>query len=231
MYRWQQPRLDLQSLVLGLADLRGSETVTDVGCGNGAYLAELARRGHAGQVLGVDLSPGMLLAARGRSRSAILAAGDAAALPLRDAISDLTLANHMLYHVPRPSAAVRELRRITRPGGQVLVVLNGDGHLRELHDLITTALPGSSAEQYANRERLDLDVGEGLLAAEFGTVIRHDFTSELLIEEQAAVEDYVSSMTVTQNQSDPGGVAAAVARLMPGGTFRVRTHAGCLVCR
>ena len=36
LYRWQRPRLDLPPLVLDLAGLRGSETVTDVGCANGA---------------------------------------------------------------------------------------------------------------------------------------------------------------------------------------------------
>jgi SAM-dependent methyltransferase len=37
---------------------------TDVGCGNGAYLAELVHRGHAGLVIGLDLSAGMLCAGR-----------------------------------------------------------------------------------------------------------------------------------------------------------------------
>lgn len=184
LYRWQRPRLDLPPLVLDLAGLRGSETVTDVGCGNGAYLADLARRGHQGPVPGMDLSPGMLDAARSRAPAALLAAGDAAAVPLRDAVSDLTLALHVLYHLPRPREAVRELRRITCPGGQVLVVLNGHDHLRELRDLIATALADAGG-QPPRRERLHLDDGQALLAAEFGSVTRHDFTGELLIRARA----------------------------------------------
>jgi SAM-dependent methyltransferase len=84
IYACQRPRLDLAARVLGLAALRGGETVVDVGCGNGTYLAELARRGHAGPVLGVDLSAGMLQATRGRAPGASLVAGDAAALPRRE---------------------------------------------------------------------------------------------------------------------------------------------------
>jgi len=42
IYAYQHPQLDLPAVVLGLAGLHGSETVADVGCGNGAYLAELA---------------------------------------------------------------------------------------------------------------------------------------------------------------------------------------------
>jgi SAM-dependent methyltransferase len=232
LYCWQYPRLELAPLALDLAGLCGSETVTDVGCGNGAYLAELARRGHTGRVLGIDLSAGMLRAARSCAPAAVLAAGDAAGLPLRDAVSDLTLAAHMLYHLPRPQAAVRELRRITRPGGQVLVVLNGRDHLRELRDLITAALADSADRQPPRGARLHLDDGEALLAGEFSSITRHDFTSELLIPGTGPVEDYVRSMTITQGLPDPGGLAAAVAGLIPsGGTFRVRTHIGCLACR
>lgn len=61
-------------------------------------------------MLGVDLSAGMLAAARRRAPDAALAAGDAAALPLRDHVASLTLAPHMLYHVPDLPAAIGELR-------------------------------------------------------------------------------------------------------------------------
>src|SRR5215469_16274559 len=167
IYAYQHPQVSLPAASLDLAALRGDETVADVGCGNGAYLAELARRGHAGPVLGVDLSVGMLLAARGSAPQARLIAGDAAALPLRAGACGLTLAMHMLYHVPEPTAAVRELRRITRPGGQVLVVLNGDDHLRELRDLIIAALSDLTDERPPPREQLRLDDGHDLLSSEF----------------------------------------------------------------
>jgi len=51
VYAYQQPRIDLVRETLGLAALDGPEVVADVGCGNGRYLAELARRGHAGPAL------------------------------------------------------------------------------------------------------------------------------------------------------------------------------------
>jgi SAM-dependent methyltransferase len=233
IYAYQHPRLDLPALVVGLAGLRGGETVADVGCGNGAYLAELARRGHTGPALGVDLSAGMLRAARRRAPGARLAVADAAALPLCDDAADLTLVMHMLYHVPEPSAAVRELRRITRPGGQVLVLLNGEDHQRELRALIITALREFTNGEPSRPERLRLDEGEELLAREFTSVIRHDFASELVIPGPQPVEDYVRSMGVTQNLPEPEAFIAAVGCLVSRGyqgTFRIRTHCGCLVC-
>ncbi len=87
----------------------------------------------------------------------------------------------MLYHVPEPPAAVRELRRITHPAGQVLVVLNGEDHLRELRDLITAALGNLTNAEPPLRERLRLDDGEDLLASEFTSITRYDFTGELVI--------------------------------------------------
>jgi len=96
-----------------------------------------------------------------------------------DDAADLTLAMHMLYHVPEPSAAVRELRRITHPGGQVLVVLNGEDHLRELRELIATARRDFTNGEPPGPGRLRLDEGEGLLAREFTSVTRHDFAGEL----------------------------------------------------
>lgn len=239
IYAYQRPALALPSLVLELAGLHGDETIADVGCGNGAYLAELARRGHAGPVLGADLSAGMLRAAGRRAPGAGLVVADAAGLPLPAGACDLALAMHMLYHVPDKEAVARELRRVTRPGGQVLVGLNGSDHLRELRELINEALPaagwraGSDGAAPVVSERLNLDGGHELLAGVFTSVTRHDFTAELLLPGPEPVEDYVRSMIITQDLPEPERLVAAVASRIPAGrdgVFRVRTHSGCLVC-
>lgn len=56
IYAYQHPRIDLPARILDVAAPAGGETVADIGCGNGAYLAELARPGFAGRVIGADLS-------------------------------------------------------------------------------------------------------------------------------------------------------------------------------
>jgi SAM-dependent methyltransferase len=235
LYAYQHPRLNLPARALGLAALTGTEAIADVGCGNGLYLAELARRGHAGRVLGVDLSPGMLQAARDRVPHVGMVAGDAVALPLHDGACDLTMAMAMLDHVPDPRAAVRELRRITRPGGQALVALNGHGHLQELRDAITAALPeAADGQPRAFGGRLRIDAGADLLAGEFATVTRHDFTSELLLPGPEPVEGYIRSMTIIKAVQDPGRLVAAVLRELRhdrDGTIRVRTNTGYLIGR
>jgi SAM-dependent methyltransferase len=248
IYAYQHPPIDLAARVIDVAAPAPGDVVADVGCGNGAYLAELARRGHAGRVIGADLSLGMLQAARNAVRQArvrvapveaaataeaggtALISGDASALPLKDGCADLTLAMHMLYHVPDPAAAVRELRRVTRPGGRVVVGLNGADHLRELWAVIATA-SGGDLTPYG--ERIRLDDGEALLRPVFPIVARHDFIGELRIPGQEPVAAYVRSMSRTQAAADPGRLVAAVLSRLPndpGNLFRITTHAGCLVC-
>ena len=240
IYAFQRPKIDLVSAVLEHAGLAGAETVADIGCGNGIYLAGLARRGHAGRLLGIDLSPGMLAATRAAVPGAGLAAGDAAAFPLADGAADVTLAAHMLYHVPEPRAAVAELRRVTRPGGQLLVVLNGTDHLAELRQLIVAAAEArgpATAEVVAAYEAslrsMTLDEGAELLAAAFGSVQRHDFAAELVLTDAQPVAGYVASMRA-HSMPDPDGFTQAVCARIPfgaDGTFRVTTHCGLLSCR
>jgi SAM-dependent methyltransferase len=229
IYAYQQPPVDLIGRVLELAATTGAEVVADIGCGNGLYLAELARRGHAGPVVGADMSTGMLHAARHRTRQATLLAADANALPIRDAAADLTLAMHMLYHVREPDRAVRELRRITRPGGRLIVGLNGHDHLRELRDVVAAALASLGQQAVPlMHERISLDQGETLLGTEFVSVTRHDFVSKLLLPGPEPVAAYVRSMS-----EDPEPLIAAVTSrlpLAPGAVFQVTTHSGCLIC-
>jgi SAM-dependent methyltransferase len=244
IYQFQHPRIDLRAAVCNRAGLAGTETVADIGCGNGLYLAELARRGHRGHLLGVDLSAGMLAAARAAVSAhtvptAGVVAGDAAALPLADGAAEVTLALHMLYHVPDRAAAVRELRRITRDGGSVLVVLNGPDHLHELRELTAAAAaavgqpPGAFWAETGDGG-LDIDHGAELLAIAFGVVERHDFAAELMVPDPGPVLDYVASMRITQDLADPGALVAAAAGLLAAradGPIRIRTHSACLVAR
>ena len=230
IYAFQRPRLDLPTVVLGLARLDGAETVADIGCGNGAYLAELRRQRHRGPAVGVDLSAGMLQAARMAVPGATVLLGDAARLPLADGCAEVTLAPHMLYHVPDRQSAVAELRRVTKAGGRVLVVLNGADHLRELKDLAAAQIGPARAEAWA--EPLRLDDGQQMLGSVFSTVQRHDFTGELALTGSAPVAAYLRSMTPVQQLPDPDAAVATAVRAIPfgpDGLFRVRTHCGCLI--
>jgi ubiquinone/menaquinone biosynthesis C-methylase UbiE len=100
--------------------------VLEVGSGSGVVTRDLAARvGPGGHVTGVDKSRVLTEAARRGAREAGLArrvdfrVADAAALPFRAGRFDAALAVTVLLHVARPEAMLREMVRVTRPGGVV----------------------------------------------------------------------------------------------------------------
>jgi ubiquinone/menaquinone biosynthesis C-methylase UbiE len=240
IYQYQQPHIDLVAEILAVAAVASGDTVADIGCGNGRYLAGLAARtrtaadrqaaadgaNDTGHLLGVDMSPGMLATARSASGAASVNA-NATRLPMRDDSVDVTLAMHMLYHVPDPAQAVREFRRVTRPGGRVIVGLNGDDHLHELRTILASATePGSGPVITPLDERFTLDRGEELVRPMFGSVTRHDFTGTIVLTDLDPLVAYVNSMTLVADQA-PRIEAVIQALQVP---FRITTHSGCLVC-
>jgi len=104
--------------------LRAGQAVLDAGCGTGRALVPMRDAvGRDGTVVGVDLTPEMLAAARdhGRLTVAALLLADTRFLPLRDASVDAVLAAGLLPHLPDPAAGVAKLARVTRPGGRLAV--------------------------------------------------------------------------------------------------------------
>ena len=100
-------------------------TVADVGTGTGVLALELARLGL--RVVAVDHSPRMLDAARVKlEREGVgdveLRQGEASALPLTDGEVDAAFAHMVLHYLPSPAEAVREMARVVKPGGHVVVV-------------------------------------------------------------------------------------------------------------
>jgi len=167
-----------------------------------------------------------------REPEARLLAGDAARLPLRDAASDVTLAMHMLYHVPEPADVVGELRRVTRPGGRVVIGLNAHGHLGELRALINAEL-SAAGQPHVVRDRIWIEDAEVMLRRAFGSVTRHDLAGTLRLPDPRPAADYVRSLGVARQPADLELLVAAVTSGMDfgaDGVFTVTTHCGWLIC-
>lgn len=135
------PRYDAMNAVMTLGLDRGwrraavraaglgpGMTVVDVACGSGALTRELARRvGPRGRVVGVDAAAGMLRRAASHRQDPDAALptwleADADALPLPDASVDAATIAFGLRNVPDYGAALRELVRVTRPGGRIVIL-------------------------------------------------------------------------------------------------------------
>jgi SAM-dependent methyltransferase len=213
--------------VLDLAGVRGGEAVADIGCGNGLYLRALARRGHAGPIVGLDLSPGMAIAASAHGPAV---AADAQLVPLRSASVDVALCPHMLYHVPDQGAAVAELRRVLRPGGRAVVVTNSVEHFREVDDLVADIV-GSRPMRLLLA--FTMEGGEAVLRSSFPAVERHDWRGALDVTDAGAVVDYVASLRGFYGIDDAAldevrrRVEAVIER---DGVFVVSTASGAFRC-
>lgn len=94
---------------------RGKD-ILECGCGTGLILERLA--GFARRAAGIDLSPGMLELARGRGLE--VTEGSVTELPFDDATFDVTCSFKVLAHVPDIGKGLREMARVTRPGGVIL---------------------------------------------------------------------------------------------------------------
>ncbi|MEV4560092.1 class I SAM-dependent methyltransferase [Kitasatospora sp. NPDC049285] len=100
--------------------LTRGQFVVDAGCGTGRALPPLrAAVGPEGTVLGVDLTPEMLAQAAAHRADAALVQADCARLPLPDGVADLVFGAGLISHLPGPVTGLRELARITRPGGRL----------------------------------------------------------------------------------------------------------------
>jgi SAM-dependent methyltransferase len=118
--------------LLGTPPAGTSWRVLDAGCGTGANLALL---GHDHTALGIDRSMLALGLARGKA-SAPIACASILELPIRSASCDAILSTDVIYHreVGDDVAALREFRRVLRPGGRLVLNVPAFDSLRSAHD-------------------------------------------------------------------------------------------------
>ncbi len=102
--------------------------VLEIGCGTGRLLERLANR--CEEATGVDLSPGMLLAAREKGLNVLEASAEA--LPFEESSFDLVYSFKVLAHVREIIEAVHEAVRVTRPGGSIVLEFYNRNSLRRL---------------------------------------------------------------------------------------------------
>ncbi len=200
---------------LAPAALRAGETVLDLGSGAGfdAFLAARAV-GPGGRVIGVDMTDEMLAKARANATQAgfdnvEFRKGYIEALPVEDASVDAVLSNCVINLTPDKKAVYREVARVLRPGGRMVisdVVL--DEALPEVIAGSVAALTGCVAGAELREHYLAAIAGAGLTDIEilsdksFGAVALTVVPEALLREAKAAgvdvehVAETVRSLTI-----------------------------------
>jgi SAM-dependent methyltransferase len=116
MGRYSEP---LAVLFADLAGVGAGQRVLDVGCGPGALTAELVRRIGAGAVSAVEPSESFVAAVRERLPGADIRHSAAEQLPFADDAFDAAMAQLVVHFMTDPVLGLREMGRVTRPGGAV----------------------------------------------------------------------------------------------------------------
>ena len=111
----------LAPLLIAFAAPHAKGKVLDVGCGTGNLAVELAKKADLTSIEAFDFSPPYVAYAKARGADPRInfQTADACAIPFADATFDLTLSMLVLAFIPEPQRAVREMVRVTKPGGVV----------------------------------------------------------------------------------------------------------------
>lgn len=119
----EQVCLPLHAAALDAARVTSGTRLLDAGCGAGLLALLASLRG--AQVCALDASPGLLAIARRRLPSADVHEGDLEALPFDDASFDAVAAVNSVFYAADMAQAMRELARVVRSGGRVVVTAWG----------------------------------------------------------------------------------------------------------
>lgn len=176
-----------------VAHLDPSMRVLDLGCGPGIVVEAFAS--HAGTVVGLDLTPPMLHRAAARCAAAgftntRFVLGESSLLPLADAVFDVAVTRSTLHHFDDPRAALREVARVLRPGGCLVVsdaVSSEDRDEAELHNALERLRDPSHVRMLPRSELFDAIREAGLeIEQEEIAVARREFDEWLAITNDAS---------------------------------------------
>lgn len=186
-------------------ELKEGETVLELGGGTGLLWQKNAHRLPARlHLILTDRSSGMLETAR-KNLSAFeelfQAKGirveyricDADSLALEKETYDCIVANHMLYHVKRREACLEEIARGLKPEGRFLCSTVGEGHMRELHEIVAAFDARIEMPFRSITKGFQLENALSQLQPYFTEIERMDQDNDLVVDDIEAIYDYVSS--------------------------------------
>jgi SAM-dependent methyltransferase len=165
--------------------------VLEVGCGRGELAARMSHELDA-RVVALDQSARMVELTAARGVEAIVA--DVEDLPFRDGVFDCAVAAWMLYHVSDLDRALRELRRVLRPGGRLVATTSSDRNFRELWELV--------GERGAPSDRFSAENAEWSLLRHFTLVERRDVRGTVTFTDREAAHHHIAASPTRAHLAD-----------------------------
>jgi len=179
-----------------LEKLPAQARLLELGCGPGYLWSTCPERIPPGWSLTLsDFSEGMLLAAWRNlvvtGRAFKYEQIDAQSIPYPDESFDIVIANHMLYHVPDRPKAIGEIRRVLKPGGQLVATTVGQNHLKEMTGWFNQIKADMDFSTATNP--FTLENGFEQLSPFFDHVETRRYSDNLHVTEIPALMDYLRS--------------------------------------
>ncbi len=207
--------------------------VEDAAARLGALLPEVLRPGLAGAAgrISAETAAGKENGAAGlRFR-----VEDCQKLSYDDASFDAVIANHVLFYVKDIPQALREVRRVLRPGGVFYCSTYGSRHMKEITSLVQEFDPRITLSDVALYELFGLENGRAMLEESFSQVEQRLYDDYLLVDEAEPLLDYILSCHGNQgeylNQRKDEFRRFLQKKIEEKGGIRITKMAGMFVCR
>lgn len=173
--------------------------VIEFGCGNGAIWANNKNRIPKDmKLILTDFSEGMLNSAKDSiseiNREIDFSVMDIQNIQFEDNSFDVTIANHMLYHVPNRDLAISEIARILKPEGTFYATTNGSNHMKGLKALVKSFDPRIDYAEFSVAKEFGLENGAEQFVKHFESVETLIYEDSLHITEAKPLVDYVLSL-------------------------------------
>ncbi|WP_025273159.1 class I SAM-dependent methyltransferase [Haloglycomyces albus] len=238
LYDYKYPQYDLDGIVSNAIDFN-ARTIVDVGSGTGRYTRRLRKEHPHAEVIGIDLSPGMV-----DDLDEPTMVANVENLPFPDGYADVALAMHMLYHADDVDAALDELVRVTRSDGILFMSTMAADNFVEYEDLFLRAqcdVLDDDRRTFRDdvMERFSLDIGVSKARERFWSVTVRHLQGRIVLSAPEPLFDYYRSgrsfhSTLSDDEFDSvmDRIEALLKRhFETHETFTVTSHPGIIECR
>jgi ubiquinone/menaquinone biosynthesis C-methylase UbiE len=209
--------------------------ILELGCGAGSLWKDNLERIPAGWEISLsDFSAGMLDEARRNletQRQFQFKVIDAQSIPLESGYFDAVIANHVLQHVPDKPKALSEICRVLQPEGVFYSSTVGEGHLREIKDLLCKFDAGLASWGRVS-DYFTLENGMAQLAAWFAEVKLYRYEDALEVTEVDPLVDFILSgwaQQILEKRTEQFRDFVAREMESRGGVFHITKDSGLFV--